>query len=70
MKKLRWTLINLLFTGAQIEGLQNVIDAGATIDQISEVLLRFGPITKSKREDALNFAYTMLLKGKLGYFLE
>ena len=65
MKKLRWTLINLLFTGAQIEGLQDVIEAETTVDQISDSLFTFGPITRLKKQDALHIVYTMLLKRML-----
>ena len=40
------------------------IVAGATIDQISDILLKFGAITVANRDDAIAYVFTMLLKGK------
>ena len=64
---MRWSLITKIFNDDQVSILREIIDAGATVDQISDILLKFGPITQSNRQDALYFVYTMLLKGMLGY---
>ena len=62
VKDLRWASINQLFDGAQIKSLQDVIDAGATVDQVSDLLLQFGAITHRNKEEAIFYVFTLLLK--------
>ena len=64
VKEFKWASVNQLFDGAQIKSLQDVIDAGATVDRVSDLLLQFGPITQHNKEEAILYAFTLLLKGK------
>ena len=64
VKEIRWSLITKIFNDDQVSILRDIIDAGATVDQISDSLLKFGSITKTNREDAILYVFTMLLKGK------
>ena len=68
VENIRWTLINKIFEKEQVASLQQLIDSKATsVDDISEVLMTFGEITRTRREDALLSVYSMLLNGKFCY---
>ena len=64
VKEMRWSLITKIFNDDQVSILRAIIDAGVTVDQISDRLLEFGSVTKANKEDAIFYVFTILLKGK------
>ena len=64
VKEVRMTLLTKLFTVEQMFLFRNLMDAGVTIDQICDILLKFGTIIASNRDNALICVQAELCKGK------
>ena len=64
---MRWTLITKIFNDDQFSIIREIIDAGATVDQISDIFLKFGSITNANKEVAIFYVFSILLKGKNRY---
>ena len=63
-KEMRWKILHKIFDQKQISSLQQLVDSKvASVDEISDKLIKFGNITQNNRVDALLSVYSSLLKG-------